>query len=333
MPASDDTDTLADLGELGLIARAASLPPLRADVRIGIGDDCAVLREPDGSALLVTTDALMEGIHFRRDWSSAESIGHKALAVNLSDVAAMGGEPVAAFLAFSAPADLPVSWVDGFLAGLRALAARHGVDLLGGDTTGSRGPVALCLTVLGRAPMANVRLRSGARPGDLLVVSGRLGEAAKAVHVLTGGGACPDALRRRLEWPEPRVATGRILGASSACTALMDLSDGLGSDLQKLTAASGVGARVIVDRVPVSDALVAACGGDHAAATNWALRGGDDYELLGTWARDVALPVLPDVELSVIGEVEEGQGVRWVDERGQAVDGPSAGFDHFGAGA
>lgn len=333
MPSPETGATLADLGELGLIARAAATLPLRGDVRVGIGDDCAVLEEPDGSALLVTTDALIEGVHFRRDWSSPASIGHKALAVNLSDVAAMGGVPVAAFLAFGAPRDLPVAWADAFLSGLRALALRHGVDLLGGDTTGSPGPISLCLTVLGRAPMAEVRLRSGARPGDLVVVTGRLGDAARAVHLLSAGRPCPDALRRRLEWPEPRVAAGRVLGATQGCTALMDLSDGLGSDLGRLATASGVGARVLVDRVPISDDLLASCGGDHAQALAWALRGGDDYELLGTWSRDLPLPRLPEGELTAIGEVVEGSGVAWVDRNGLAVAGPEAAFDHFGAGA
>jgi thiamine-monophosphate kinase len=329
MPPRDEFATLAGLGEAGLIARLAAFRPVRTDVVRGIGDDCAVIREPDGSALLVTTDALIEGVHFRRDWSSAASIGHKALAVNLSDVAAMGGVPVAAFLAFSAPSDLPVTWLDDFAVGLRDLASRCGVDLLGGDTTGSPGPLALCLTVLGRAPMGAVRYRGGARPGDRVAVSGTLGDASLAVRLLHEGRPCPASLRRRLEWPEPRLALGRGLGAHVGCTALMDLSDGLATDLPRMARASGVGVRVDVDRVPLSADLVAACDGDRARALEWALSGGDDYELLAACR--------PEAEtadgLTVIGEFAEGAEVTWVDGQGRVVRPPRRGFAHFGEGA
>jgi thiamine-monophosphate kinase len=332
MEPSSEGQTLADLGEAGLIARVAGTAALRPDVLAGIGDDCAVLREPDGSALVVTCDALIEGVHFRRDWSSAESIGHKALAVNLSDVAAMGAAPVAVFLTFSAPASLPVAWVDGFLAGLRALAALHGVDLLGGDTTGSPGPLALSLTVLGRAPLANVRYRSGAQPGDRLVVTGCLGDAAAALGHLLAGGACAPELRRALEWPTPRVAAGQALGRLSGCTALMDLSDGLGTDLPRLLKASGVGARVDVARLPVSPALLEACRGDRADALRIALCGGDDYELLAAVAGDGPLPDL-GLPFTVIGDVVEGEGVAWCDADGRAFEETPAGYAHFGEGA
>jgi thiamine-monophosphate kinase len=333
MEQSSGGPTLADLGEEGLIARVAVTAALRPDVLAGIGDDCAVLREPDGSALVVTCDALVEGVHFRRDWSPARSIGHKALAVNLSDVAAMGATPVAAFLTFSAPADLPVAWVDDFLTGLRALAALHRVDLLGGDTTGSPGPLALSLTVLGRAPVACVRYRRGARPGDRLVVTGCLGDAGAALGALLAGRACAPELRRALEWPTPRVAAGQAFGRMSGCTALMDLSDGLGTDLPRLLKASGVGARLDVERLPVSPALLAECQGDRRAAARIALRGGDDYELLAAVARDVPLPDLEGLALTVVGEVVGVRGVTWCDASGRALDPPLAGYDHFGAGA
>jgi len=325
-------DSLARLGEEGLIQRLRGLATRRPDVVQGIGDDCAVIREADGSALLVTTDALVEGVHFRRDWSPASAIGHKALAVNLSDVAAMGGQPVAAFLAFSAPADLPLEWVEAFLEGLEALARAAGVDLLGGDTTGSPGPLALCLTVLGRAPIENVKYRSGARPGDLVGVTGPLGDAARAVDLLGRGLSCPEPLRRRLEWPQPRLEAGLSLGAEPRCSALMDLSDGLGTDLPRLARASGVGVQIDVERVPFSADLVAACGGDRAVALGWALRGGDDYELLATWTPGQEAASGP-AGLTVIGRVTEGQGVTWRDGEGGAVAPPPAGFDHFGAGA
>ena len=328
MPPRTEPSTLAGLGEAGIIARLASFPATRPDVVRGIGDDCAVFREPDGSALLVTTDALIEGVHFRRDWSPAASIGHKALAVNLSDVAAMGGEPVAAFLAFSAPSDLPVAWLDDFAGGLRDLASRAGVDLAGGDTTGSTGPLALCLTVLGRAPMRAVRYRDGARPGDRVAVSGTLGDAALAVHLLQQGRPCPARLRRRLEWPEPRLALGRALGAHAGCTALMDLSDGLTTDLPRMASASGVGVRLEVDRVPLSADLLAACGGDRARALSWALAGGDDYELLAACRPDAELE-----SLTIIGEFVEGSGMTCVDGQGRETTPPRRGFAHFGEGA
>ena len=279
-------DRLDRLGEFGIIGlfRSESRPGRRWVV-CGIGDDCAVLEAGGRERLLVTTDMLVERIHFLRDGITPRQLGHKTMAVNLSDVAAMGGEPTAAFLAMGLCSDLEVSFIEEFREGLLACAREHQVDLLGGDTVSCKRDLVLCLTVLGRADRDEVVLRSGARPGDRVLVGGVVGDSAAGLHLVLGRpgdiGAVARArlLRAHLE-PQPQVALGRLLATRRLATAMIDVSDGVLQDLGHICEESGVGAEIDADCLPVSDdarRLAAAAGLD---ARDWALAGGEDFVLL-----------------------------------------------------
>jgi thiamine-monophosphate kinase len=316
------------LGEFDVIARWFSRSTARGDVLLGVGDDAALLQPPPGKALVAATDTLVEGRHFLPG-TPAEYVGHQALAVNLSDLAAMGAVPAWALLSLSMPrVDEP--WLAAFARGLHALADLHGVALVGGDTVA--GPLVITIEVLGFVEPGHALRRSGARPGDALFVSGWPGEAAAGLEVLRSGARSFDADDRRVRrflQAEPRVALGRALAGRA--TSAMDVSDGLLGDLAKLAQASGVGARLDLERLPIAASLAA----HHspAACERFVLQGGDDYELLFTLpTREVA-----DVEqiaretgtaLHAIGSIVEGAGVRCL-RAGRAETVPVAGFDHF----
>ena len=303
-------------------------------VRIGIGDDGAVVVPAPGCDLVFSVDMLVEGRHFLADADPA-TLGHKTLAVNLSDMAAMGARPRWALLAAALP-DFDERWLGGFTRGLFALADRFDVALIGGDTT--RGPRNFCLTIIGEVPAGAALTRAGARPGDDIYVSGTLGDAALALAVLQGRATLGDAdfalVRARLETPEPRVALGeRLRGLASAA---IDVSDGLTGDLRHIVDRSGVGAAIDVALIPRSKplaALIDGAGRDLARAC--LLAGGDDYELcftaspssreaIATIARDV------DVPLARIGHITAGAGLVVRDERGAPLAKLPRSFDHFG---
>lgn len=296
----------------------------RADVGLGIGDDCALLQVPDGQCLAVSIDTLVEGRHFLPG-DAADHIGHKVLAVNLSDLAAMGARPAWATLALTLPT-ADEAWVQNFIGGFSRLAAGFDVQLIGGDTT--RGPRSITCQVHGFVDSAAALRRSGARPGDRLFVSGSLGDAALALQRrLVGQPPC--GLEHRLDRPKPRIALGRLLAGRA--TAAIDISDGLLSDLHHVCEASGVGARVELSRLPLSPAVEAAC-----ADRDWQLplSGGDDYELLFSVPDDR----LDDVRcacaaegqpIHAIGEITASPGVTLLHPDGhETLEGPN-GFDHF----
>ena len=318
------------MGEFDLIARHFTRAPRRRDrIALGVGDDCALLAPAPGQQLAVSTDMLLEGRHFLSTVPPAR-LGHKALAVNLSDLAACGAEPLAFTLALALPrAD------EGFLApfarGLLELADAHGIDLVGGDTTA--GPLAICITVFGQVPAGRALLRSGARAGDELWVSGTLGDARLALEAFRGRVALEgdgfEVARRAMERPEPRVALG--LALRGLATSAIDLSDGLAGDLGHVLAASGVGGRVDVDALPRSALLAAQ---PRELQLECLLAGGDDYELLFTApaARHGAVRAAgaqAGVALTCIGTIEADPGLRLVDAGGQALAARFAGFDHF----
>jgi len=313
------------LGEFDLIERFFTRPAARSDVLLGVGDDAALLAVPPGLALVAATDTLVEGRHFLPD-APPDSVGHQALAVNLSDLAAMGAEPAWALLSLSLP-DADVEWLEAFASGLFALAGRHGVALVGGDTV--RGPRVVTITALGFVEPDLALRRSGAQPGDLLYVSGWPGEAAAGLEALQRGGGSPDdTLVRRCRYAEPRVELGRSLrGRASAA---MDVSDGLLGDLGKLCAASGVGAVLDLERLPVSAELERR----YAAADceRLVLSGGDDYELLFTLPTAAAAQVestsSPALPLHRIGRIESGRGVQCRRD-GRPVTIAEGGYDHF----
>jgi thiamine-monophosphate kinase len=313
------------LGEFDLIERYFSRAAARRDVLLGVGDDAALLSVPAGRALVAATDTLVEGRHFLLD-APPDSVGHQALAVNLSDLAAMGAEPAWALLSLSLP-DADPAWLGPFAAGLYALAGRHRVALVGGDTV--HGPLVVTITALGFVEPELALRRDGARPGDLLYVSGWPGEAAAGLALLRAG-ACPtdDPLVRRYRYAEPRVALGRALrGRASGA---MDVSDGLLGDLAKLCASSGVGAVIDLERLPVSGELARR----HPAGEceRLVLNGGDDYELLFTLPRAAAAEIEsiapPELPLHCIGRIEAGRGVHCRRD-GLSVSVAIAGYDHF----
>jgi thiamine-monophosphate kinase len=264
------------LSEFALIERYfRSCGVSRADVTLGVGDDAALLAVAPGRALVAATDTLVAGVHFPPD-SPPASVGHRALAVNLSDLAAMGARPAWALLALTVP-EAEDTWLSEFSAGLCALAHAHGVALVGGDTT--RGPLCVTVTLLGQVPADEALTRSGGRAGDLLFVSGTPGDAAAGLALEQGRLQAADAarscLRERFLLPTPRVALGeRLRGYASAC---IDVSDGLLGDVGKLASASRVGAEVNYGALPLSQPLIEAAGEEHAREL--ALTGGDDYEL------------------------------------------------------
>ena len=311
--------------EFELIERIRRRAAARDDVSLGIGDDAALLRVPSGHDLAVATDTLNAGIHFPADTAPAD-IGWKALAVNLSDLAAMGAAPAWCTLSLSLPRADP-HWLDGFLDGFCALAAAHGVALVGGDTT--RGPLSVCVTAHGLLEAGRALRRDGARPGDEVWASGTLGDAAAALAQLQAGGVADPALRARLDRPEPRVALGRALvGLASAC---IDLSDGLLQDLGHVCRASGTGAEVDVDALPASPALAARSTGDTRRGEQAC--GGDDYELCFTAPASHAADVLRvaagcATPVARIGRIVQAPGVRALADGGPWQP-PRGGYAHF----
>jgi thiamine-monophosphate kinase len=334
------------IGEFEVISRffvrRGERAPAQEGVLLGIGDDAALLRVPEGADLVAAVDTIVAGRHFPLE-TDARSIGHRALAVNLSDIAAMGASPAWATLALTMPTAEP-AWLERFAAGLWELADRYGVALVGGDTTS--GPLTVSLQLLGHVPRGAAIRRSGARAGDILAVTGTLGDAGAGLwlaqartaargQALTGTDAPPHTgvlareLIERFEYPAPRVQFG--LAARGIATAAMDISDGLVGDLPKLAAASGVSAHVEVERLPLSQALRELA--TPLQARDWALAAGDDYELL--------LAVPPDrfgllseaasrigLALTAIGELGAGSGVTWT-LNGMAWVPGVIGYDHF----
>lgn len=314
--------------EFDLIARIRERAASRADVIVGIGDDAAILSMPPGKQLVVAMDTLNAGVHFPETTASAD-IGWKALAVNLSDLAAMAATPAWCTLSLSLP-QADAAWLDSFLDGFLALAAQHRVALVGGDTT--RGPLSICVTAHGFVDPRGALLRSGARIGDDIWVTGMLGDAAGALRQWQAGKAIDPALRARLDRPTPRVAAGRALaGIAHAC---IDVSDGLLADLGHICDASRVGAEVDVDALPSSEALRAAF--DPASRRELQTAGGDDYELCFTAPRTARLAVADamhvcDVPAKRIGRITADAGKLLLrDAAGADWSQQRTGYVHFG---
>jgi thiamine-monophosphate kinase len=219
---------------------------------VGIGDDCAVLRLPRGHEVLVTTDFSLEDVHFRREWHPADSVGHRCLARGLSDIAAMGGVPRAAFLSLALPPELPQKWVDQFVSGLLKLAKRYSVPLAGGDTAQSPAGILADIVVLGSAPVGKAVLRSGAKPGDLLYVTGTLGSSVAALNRLRDGETLKPKSHPKHFYPEPRIAVGQFLREKKLVSAMIDISDGLSTDLGHICDESKAGAVVYAEALPMA---------------------------------------------------------------------------------
>lgn len=341
-----DARTVRDVGEFGLIAElTAALPASVAagpDVDLGIGDDAAVWTPSPGERVVVTTDSLVEGIHFRLDWTDWERLGRKIMAVNVSDLAAMAAVPRLAVVTLALRGDERVADLRALYRGVGSLAAETGMVVAGGDIVRSPGALAFHVTALGQTVGGRVLTRSGARPGDLIGVSGTLGASAAGLGVLTAEPADP---RRRATTaallinahlnPAPRVALGQVLLRCGA-TAAMDLSDGLLGDLPKILAASGVAARLDTAAIPVTAAVRALF---PDAWLDLATRGGEDYELLFTAPPDAWNRIAEEARqvgstISVIGTIrhaEDGPAMVIRDLDGVDRDAAMGAFDHFGA--
>lgn len=305
---------MQQLGEFGLIDRIRKMTSVPDPSWVGIGDDCAVIPlspETGGapaSDLLVSTDMLVEGTHFLMEDISPRQLGWKSAAVNISDIAAMGGKPIATFLSLALPKTLPEQWMQEFMEGYNGISEKYGAALLGGDTTCSPDRICINVTVLGTCPRGKAKLRSAARPGDLVCVTGTLGDSAAGLRLILGGqkGAAPRLMDRHYT-PTPRVEEGLALSCLPGVHAMMDISDGVGSDLRHILDESGVGARIDTGKLPISKELQDLCIKKGWDPRELALCGGEDYELLFTMDPQET----PDIPYTVIGEITANPTVTW----------------------
>lgn len=314
-------------GEFGFIDYIKTNFPAPKDVT-GIGDDCAVMPSGNGE-LLFSTDLLMEGVHFLRDESSAEDIGWKAAAVNLSDIAAMGGTPVATFLSIALPKDAQGGWAERFIEGYAQISRLYDVPLLGGDTTSSLRDIAVNVGILGRCPSGKRAMRSGAKPGETIYVTGHLGDSAGGLQAILKGIDRNDMVQTLIahhKRPVPRVNEGRALMDSGKVGAMMDISDGIASDLRHIMKASGVGAVVRLDRLPCSRQLLDVCKEHGWDIYELATSGGEDFELLLTGPEGLENEL--DIPLYPIGHITSGNELKWTIDNEEA-DQEFIGYKHF----
>ena len=305
----------------------------------GIGDDCAVIPinkegHPDhgfkcDEEMLFSTDLLMEGVHFLREESSPEDVGWKAAAVNLSDIAAMGGSPVATCLSIALPKDAQGEWAERFIAGYAQISKLYNVPLLGGDTTSSLRDIAINVGVMGKCPSGKALCRDGARAGDIVFVTGCLGDSAGGLQVILKGverGNEESILVDRHKRPIPRVCEGKTLRETGLIGAMMDISDGIASDLRHILKASGVGAEVDLAKLPISQELAQVCKKYGWSTYELATGGGEDFELLFTAPEEVA--DMLDFPIYPIGRIVAGSGLKWMHNEKEA-DFDTIGFKHF----
>jgi thiamine-monophosphate kinase len=330
---------LTEIGEFGLIERIKARKTAHSeDVVLGIGDDCAVLRR--GSVLeVLTTDCLVEGSHYQGAWLSIKDVGWKALAVNVSDVAAMGGVPKHALVTLFLPDNLKTADIDEIYDGIEQCGEQFGVTVVGGDIVRIEGPFAISITLSGVCERDELVLRSGARPQDIIVVTGCLGEAAAGLRCMkqkrrVQGGDSIAGCIRRFQHPWPRFKESRTIVHELQPSSMIDLSDGLLSDLWHILEASNVGAVLDADNIPVGQCVIDLFGGNRAEALSLALSGGEDYELLFTVSARVANKI-PEIsakaglEMTAVGKITgKGSGVRLAGAEGQR-ELSKDGFDHF----
>lgn len=319
-------DLVLPLREKALIARIRRQSRVWPGTARGIGDDCAVLRPSSNHEILLTTDFSLEGVHFRRKWHPPESVGHRCLARGLSDIAAMGGKPLAAFLSLALPKDLPQKWADGFFRGFLELAERYKVTLAGGDVAQSPSGILADIVVAGEVPRGQSIFRSKARIGDLIYVTGELGGSAEALHRLMRGQKLNPKNYSRHFFPEPRLKIGEFLREKKLATAMIDLSDGLSTDLAHICDESGVGARLFASAIPRASAGKAA----KIVRLDLALHGGEDYELLFTARATTKIPQkVAGVRVTQIGQITRVRRMVLVGEKNKAHVLKPEGWEHF----
>ena len=306
----------------------------------GIGDDCAVLRKDETNYQLLTTDTLVGGVHFDLNWHPPNLLGRKCAAVNLSDIAAMGGDPRACLLSVAFPGEIP-SWFGEFMSGFPAVLKEHDTQLIGGDTVKGYNDIVFSVMLIGEVHEEHICYRAGALPGDLIWVSGSLGMGAAGLELCRKGMYDPNQIEEKWQQlvkahldPEPLIGLGKVLAASRLVNSMMDISDGLATDLAHLCTASGVGADIQQNLLPVSELLEQAALELGANALDWMLKGGEDYQLLFTTkptAEKKLRQIVADYsgrEISPIGRIIDGKGVYLCDnEKRQEIS--YQGYDHF----
>lgn len=324
-----DKNELQKLGEFGLIHRIQKQAGTADHLVKGIGDDCAIQRQEPGRELLTSTDLLIEGVHFNRQWISMEDLGHKSAAVNISDIAAMGGLPKSLFLGVASPADIRVDDLESFIRGFLAEVRSYGAVLAGGDTCRSLGPLMISVTVQGEVEAGKAICRDGAAVGDAIYVSGCLGDSALALQELLAGRQPDDYLLARHNRPTARVVLGRQLVENKLASAMLDISDGVLSDLGHILAASGLGADLELAALPLSEPFQRALQ-KAPQLIDLALTGGEDYELLLTSAeQDLSDIALFEPKLTRIGVISQQAGLRIKNSEGKLYQCSRGGFDHF----
>jgi thiamine-monophosphate kinase len=330
---------LKEIGEFGFIERFKPWfgDLLGSDIT-GIGDDCAILPMNDEEELVVTTDLLMENIHFLRDAITPNQLGYKSLAVNLSDIAAMGATPIGSFLSIAIPKEIEVEFLDAFMLGYREISAKYATPLLGGDTTKSAKDLAINVCVIGKCKKGTARRRSMAQIGDIIYVTGNLGDSAAGLQlILNAADKSTDAqyLIDTHHQPEPRINEGQFLATQHAVHAMMDISDGIASDLHHILKASGKSAEINLDFLPHSDAFTKIVDKYNWNAHELAVAGGEDYELLFTADKECSDQLQSNFEkqfgkpLFPIGIITEGAGMITWQSNGKPVSIEKIGFNHF----
>lgn len=324
---------LSSIGEFGFINEIKKMIPASPGVLLGIGDDAALTAMTPEMMLLSTTDMLVQDIHFDLAWTDPVSLGRKSLAVNLSDIAAMGGIPRYALLSLAIPASLPLEFMESFMSGFLAQAQRYGVSLIGGDTCATKAGLVINVTLLGEQHPDRIATRSGACSGDIICISGTLGDSALGLDLLKKGSSSGNAVKRHLD-PVPRVELGRLLAERGIASAMIDISDGLLADLGHILAASAKGARICLDNLPLSDCFNECVARTSKNYLRFPLSGGEDYELLFTLppaklkaAESAALA--GDTAVTIIGEITAETGLLLALADGSSHETEFYGYDHF----
>lgn len=333
---------VGDIGEFPLIDRLEQIIAVeRPDLLIGLGDDVAVLSMPGDELLLATIDIQIERVHFLPEIITPEQLGHRALAINLSDIAAMGGHPWFALVSLALPADTAVEWIERLYRGMRVTADQFGVAVVGGNMSRTRSEIGVDVAVLGRVQRDHLLTRSGARPGDQVLVTGHLGEAAAGLHLarnpdLPLAPADREFLLERYLTPTPRLAEAAVISRRRQATAMLDLSDGLSSDVGHICERSQVGVRMYEALLPITPAVQQVAGMLHQPAWHLALAGGDDYELCFTAPPAVvdelanAVVQATGTSVTVVGQILPSEAGRWlVLNDGQELPLEAAGWQHF----
>lgn len=333
---------LYQIGEFGLINRIRKrFPPPKRPLLIGIGDDAAAFRPNKEMDILLTTDLLIEDIHFDLKYTTFQQLGYKALAVNVSDIAAMGGIPRYLVVSLALPGELDIKDIDGLYKGIGIQARRFGIRLIGGDTSASRKGIFISIALLGEVEQGVMAARSGARVGDAIMVTGSLGDSSAGLKILKKGDKMErgyKSLIKRHLAPTPRINEGRLLATRRLATSMIDISDGLLSDLSHILKESGVGAELFLDKIPISGALRSYSAREKTSPLKFALSGGEDYELLFTASsrsvqKIVNSPLLEKTGVSAIGRIVKENGVRWTGDQDIGQEAFKKGYDHFSRNA